>query len=314
MIRSLKQLCRSFHGSPLVSNLKQKNHRSIKEENPFLALFADGHATGPPCNTAFDSSGSAIKSSYIIFITGRCGSTLLTRLIKATQLAGDPNEYLNIDYIKRARWRGSLSAYLKEIIRRTASNGCFGLEIDWIHLRFLEPLLDFELVFPPVQTTFFYMTRRDIVAQAWSFASAKTTGVWQNYADTIASSMSHSDTIALSDKQIWHEILLILEAEMRFEQFFKRHHIKPTRIDYEMLMTSRRDVLGLMLLKLGCDLESIVAHTDQIIDQTLKIPRDQFASTLHFRSKYANLLAAVQSMRGSNYVAIQRCLERQGLV
>ncbi|MEY4352745.1 MAG: hypothetical protein RLZZ609_986 [Cyanobacteriota bacterium] len=60
--------------------------------------------------------------------------------------------------------------------------------------------------------------------------------------------MSHSGTLALSDKQICHEILLILEAEMRFEQFFKRHRIKPTRIDYEMLMTSRRDVLGLMLL------------------------------------------------------------------
>lgn len=126
--------------------------------------------------------------------------------------------------------------------------------------------------------------------------------------------ISHSVTPTLSDHEVWHEILLILEAEMRFEQFFKRHRIKPTRIDYEMLMTSRRDVLGLMLLKIGCNLESIVTHTDQLIDQTLKIPRDQFAPSLHFRCKYANLLSAVQSVRGSNYVAIQRCLKRQGLV
>ena len=79
-------------------------------------------------------------------------------------------------------------------------------------------------------------------------------------------------------------------------------------------MTSRGDILGLMLLITGCDLESIVARIDQIIDQTLKIPRDQFASTLNFRSKYANVIASFQNMRESYFVAIQRCLERQGLV
>ncbi|MFM7640673.1 MAG: Stf0 family sulfotransferase [Cyanobium sp.] len=313
MIRNLKQLYRSFQGFPRVSHLKQENDRCSKEENPFLALFADGHPVGAPRNAVFDWSGSTINASYIVFITGRCGSTLLTHLIKATQLAGDPNEYLNINYIKKARWRGSLSAYLEEIVRTTSSNGFFGFEIDWIHLRFLEPLLDFVVVFPPAHTTFFYMTRRDIVAQAWSFASAKATGVWQNYADTADPNISHSATTTISDHQIWHEILLILEAEMRFEQFFKLYRIKPTRIDYEMLMTSRRDVLGLMLLKIGCDLDSIVSHTDQIIDQTLKIPRDQFASILNFRSKYANLLSAVENVRGADYVAIQRCLKSQGL-
>jgi hypothetical protein len=94
MIRNLKQLYQSFQGFPLVSNLKQKNQRCSKEENPFLALFADGQPIGAPCNTAFDWNGSTINSSYIIFITGRCGSTLLTHLIKSTQLAGDPDEYL----------------------------------------------------------------------------------------------------------------------------------------------------------------------------------------------------------------------------
>ncbi|MFN7630500.1 MAG: Stf0 family sulfotransferase [Cyanobacteriota bacterium] len=314
MIKNLKQLYQSLQGSQLGPDHKQKNQTCIKQENPFLELFADEPATSASCKTTFDWSRSSIKSSYVIFITGRCGSTLLTRLIRATQLAGDPNEYFNVNYIKKSYSGGTLSSYLDQVVRTTSSNGSFGFEIDWIHLCFLEPLLDFDIVFPPVHTTFFYMTRRDIVAQAWSFASAKATGIWQNYAATKDVTASHSSTPALYDKDIWHEILLILEAELRFEQFFKRYRIKPTRIDYEMLMASRRDVLGLMLLKIGCDPESIVAHTDQIIDQTLKIPRDQFASILNFRCKYANLLSAVQSVRGSNYVSIQRSLKKQGLL
>jgi hypothetical protein len=104
MIRKLQLLCRSLWNDQLNSKLKPKSDRVIKEEHVFVSLFTDGHAARASRRrllTAFDSSGSAIKSSYIIFITGRCGSTLLTRLIKATQLAGDPDEYLNIDYIKR---------------------------------------------------------------------------------------------------------------------------------------------------------------------------------------------------------------------
>lgn len=281
--------------------------------NPLLSLFINRHASDETCNNTFDWSQYGIKSPYVIFFTGRCGSTLLTRLIKDTHLAGDPNEFFNIGYVKTYSPM-PLHAYLAEIVRTTSSNGFFGLEIDWIHLRFLDYILDFAGIFPPEKTTFFYMTRRDIVAQAWSFASAKATGVWQSYRATSDPHISHPTTQILDDRTIWHEIILILEAEMKFEKFFKRYRIKPTRIDYEMLMTSRRDVLGLVLLDIGCEIESIAAKTDQIVDQTLKIQRDNFDAILNFRHKHKDLLSAAENVRGSNYIAVQRSLRKRGIL
>ena len=312
MSMKLKHLVQSIHNQSAYPRFKRTSDTTIRRENPYLSLFLDSQATAETCKKTFNWDQYGIRSPYVIFITGRCGSTLLTGLIKDTHLAGDPNEHFNIASVKNFL-PISLTAYLEHMIRQTSSNGFFGVEIDWIHLGLLDPILDFAGTFPPEKTIFFYMTRRDIVAQAWSFASAKATGIWQNYLATTDSQVSPPSTLSLDDNSIWHEIMLILEAEMRFEQFFKRNRIKPTRIDYEMLITSKRDVLGLVLQKIGCDIESIAAKTDEIKDQTLKIPRDQFVSILTFRKKYADLLSTVESVRGSNYDFIQSRLRKEGI-
>lgn len=312
MSMKLKHLVPSIHNQRAYPGFKRISDRTIRRENPYLSLFLDSQATAETRPKTFNWDHYGIRSPYVIFITGRCGSTLLTHLIRDTHLAGDPNEHFNINRVKNFA-PISLTAYLEDVIRQTSSNGFFGVEIDWIHLGLLDPILDFTGTFPPEKTRFFYMTRRDIVSQAWSFASAKSTGIWQNYIATTNSEVSSPTTLSLNDNNIWHEIMLILEAEMRFEQFFKRNRIKPTRIDYEMLITSKRNVLGLVLEKIGCDIESIAAQTEQIVDKILKIPRDQFVSILTFRKKYADLLSTVERVRGSNYDLIQSRLRKQGI-
>ena len=168
-------------------------------------------------------------------------------------------------------------------------------------------------MFPNDKTTFFYMTRRDIVAQASSYATAKATGVWHHFSNKPRSAATSQGSV-LTDESIWREIILLLEAEMQMEGFFTRRAIDPIRIDYEMLIASRRDVLATVLLNIGCDVESIIATASQIVDRTDKMPGDYFAQLLAFRRRYAGLLADVQRARGSNYNAVRQSLRQSGFL
>jgi LPS sulfotransferase NodH len=310
---SIKHWFRSFLDGQFSPRLLRMRDRPIRDDNPLLSLFSDGQTIAETGAKTLDWDNYGIRSPYIIFITGRCGSTLLTHLIRDTRLAGNPTEHFNIDWVKKFSPITSAD-FLERAIREASNNGFFGFEIDWIHLRFLDPFLDFTSTFSAETTKFFYMTRRDILAQALSYASAKATGIWQNYSATTDSNVSRPTAAqALDDQAVWREIMLILESEMRFEQFFKRNRIKPIRIDYEMLIASKRDVLGLVLLNIGCDIESIAAKTDKMVDKTLKIPRDQFVFSLTFRERYADLLSSVERVRGSNHDAIQSQLRKQGI-
>ena len=47
---------------------------------------------GAPPTREFDWARSCVALPYVIFITGRCGSTLLTHLLAESGLCGNPDE------------------------------------------------------------------------------------------------------------------------------------------------------------------------------------------------------------------------------
>lgn len=276
-----------------------------RRTNPILAQFPEDLRLKNEVSY-FDWSDYGVSTPYVIFITGRCGSTLLSNLIKDTHLAGAPEEYFNVDNITRLNsvyQSKSLLSYLRDIVESSKCRGRFGTEIDWWQLKLLDSILSFTAIFPPLQTKFFYLKRRDIVAQAYSFAAAKSTGIWHHYSCTPSIDLAKPSP-SLTDQSIWREILLLLESEMKFEQFFQKNAIKPIRLDYEMIMTSRLNVLALVLLNLGCDVDSILHQADMIVDRTFKNPIDNMVQILVFRQKYSNLLTAVENVRGRSYLAI----------
>jgi len=286
-----------------------------KRANPLLAQFPEDQIAGKSAGIHFDWSEYGISTPYVIFITGRCGSTLLSNLIKDTHLAGAPEEYFNVDNISRLnrRYRAkSFLSYLQNIVESSKCRGRFGSEIDWWQLRQLDLIFGFSGIFPPAKTKFFYMTRRDIVAQAYSFAAAKSTGIWHHYSGTPTIEAGNPSP-SLTDKRIWGEIVLLLESEKQMERFFTQNAIKPIRLDYEMLMASRMNVLKLILLNLGCDVDSIIRQADITTDRTHKDPRDNSQQILAFRSKYSNLLTAVENARGCSYAAVRLQLRILGL-
>ena len=208
---------------------------------------------------AFDWTASEVAVPYIVFFTGRCGSTWLTSLIRDTGLAGNPEEFLNGDV---ARYSGienpqGLQDYFSRIVAKEKSNGRFGLEIDAERLAGVSKAVSFPSVFPRRVTKTFYMYRRDIVAQAWSWAAARKSGVWHLPATGTTGAPA---TGALpSTLDLAREIIRIRVNEELLGEFFVRNEYAPVFVEYENLVTDPNSVLFLMLSVLGVSATEISA-------------------------------------------------------
>ncbi|MFZ9201008.1 MAG: Stf0 family sulfotransferase [Opitutales bacterium] len=147
-----------------------------------------------------DARGGARAPSlrYCIASTPRSGSTLLSRTLEATGLAGVPMEYLNPAFI--GGWvrlhRGQpvkLAQYLADIeSRRTTANGVFGLKLHWAQVRYLaasgkQPVTDVARLAVGAHDRFILINRRDKLSQAISLHIANHTKVY------------HSDQLALRE-------------------------------------------------------------------------------------------------------------------
>jgi LPS sulfotransferase NodH len=274
--------------------------------NPLLAEFPQDQGDNLIVSK-FDWEKRGIHIPYVIFITGRCGSTLLSHMVKDTGLAGVPDEFFNEGFIgafSKDLSDKTFENYFDYVARKYSSNWRFGFQIDWYRLRNLEKLINFSNVFPSNRSTFYYMTRRDIVGQAWSYATAKATGVWHNFVDKSAQGDKPTPP-ALSDEAIWREIWILFEAERQMETFFSRQGIAPTRIDYEMFIADKRTVVASLLLKLGCSIETVAEATAGIGERTSKLRGEHFAQMIEFREKFSSLLIEVERLRGSEFQGLK---------
>lgn len=301
---------RRFLATFISTNSGGQPQESISDQNPYPAIFP-GHADiHPKTEEIIDWNKIAIKSTYIIFITGRRGSTLLSTLIHDTRLAGSPHEFLipaAASRLNESVQAQSVTTYLECLALSRSFGGFFGFEIDWFQLRFFTQLVDIDKLFPSDNTKFFYMTHRDIVSQAWSFATAKKTGLWHKETREPGTDANRKPPV-LCDDDIWSEIFLILEAEKQLEHFFQAHNIRPMRFDYEGLISDKRAVVGGVLQHIGCDIPSIVTKTEQLVERVERVGNICFEQFLSFQRKYADLLLEVDSMRGSDWLPIKQPL------
>ena len=269
--------------------------------NPLLSEFPETGENGF-LMTTFDWEKHGVHLPYVIFITGRCGSTLLSHMIKDTGLAGTPDEYFNEGFITsfcKDLEEKTFSNYFSHVVQKYSSGYRFGFEIDWYRLRHLEKILNVSNMFPAHRTTFFYMTRRDIVGQAWSYALAKATGVWHSFAgQTLADRPPPPE---LSDEAIWREIHILLEAERQMEAFFLRHQITPLLLDYEQFVADKRGVLASMLVSLGCSMDDVLSKVAEIADKTERMPGRQVGEIIKFKNKYMDFLVDLEPTRGAQF-------------
>ena len=265
-------------------------------------LFPDTPAGAPPLKE-FDWARSGVALPYVIFITGRCGSTLLTHLLAASGLCGNPDEFFNEEGIVELAQKLGVSdfpGYFRAIVRHSVTNRRFGFEIDPFRFQQLRELISFPEIFSPRRTVFFWMTRRNVVGQGWSYAKAKKTGLWHRFVDGSEKRLAplgNADE-AITDAEWWREVILMLMGERIMEDFFTASRITPYRLDYEMLVANRQRTVVSVLQALSCGPDEIARHLGPGTEHT---ERNRYAdwhgAMIVFCDRYRNELRYIDRRR-----------------
>jgi trehalose 2-sulfotransferase len=172
-------------------------------------------------------------ASYVICSLPRSGSSLLCDVLANTELAGAPMEFFDRGAIEtfRHNWGvGTFDEYLEALLaKKTSPNGVFGLKLLFGQLAELEGR-ELQEILPNLH--FVYITRKDHVRQAVSFARATQTEQWaSDHLTPVASPVYDGDQI--------REMLEWVERDERFwEGYFEHHSISPLRIAYENFIAS----------------------------------------------------------------------------
>lgn len=223
----------------------------------------------------------ALDRTFVFYITGRCGSTLLTRLLAKLPGIGCVDEFFNEDFIKPYLSRNpnisTIDEYFSHIRRTETGDAGFGFQIDPGRLcaLFDNNLLDEDTTLSFSRPSV-WMTRNDICAQAVSYVIAKKAHVWHDFSaesDRTSRDMPHLNSIDL-----WSEIFSILYSERWMQDRFRRHSVQPLSITYEDLVTDRAATLQKILVLLG--------QGDKINESSLEDISDAGISKLRYDGKF----------------------------
>ena len=210
-----------------------------------------------PLLSDFDWGSHGVSHAYLILMTGRCGSTWLTSILRETRLAGNPGEFFNAAVARReSDGAQGLQGYLGALASKETSNGRFGLEIDSTRLRHIEALVDWRSVFPAASTASFFLYRTNLLAQAWSWASARKSGLWHVRTYAKVPTPTVSEALPTSAELI-QEMVRIRRDEQYLGKFFDRYGYRPYYLDYESLLTELDTEIRTILRILSVDLEKI---------------------------------------------------------
>lgn len=271
--------------------------------NPISKQFLDGSLSNVDRSELVEYLADDKLNKYIIFFTGRCGSTLLTHLIKETHLCGFPDEFFNdsfIHYAFKVNGEMTFREYISWLINKHSENGYFGFEIDPMRLGWLQYFHEFKVdnLLSQENTKFIWLTRKDIVSQGFSYAMAKKRGLWHNFSNDTKEASTDVQDPELTDENVWIEIFSILADEQWMETGFQRTNVSPLRIDYETLIAERQLTLGRILNWIGITEDTIKNITFPSVDPTSKLAYDTKTMwLLGFFNRYSKILDFLQDNR-----------------
>jgi LPS sulfotransferase NodH len=222
--------------------------------------------------------------SYLICATPRSGSTLLCGLLESSGVAGHPASYFNRrglhDYaetwqISRPRDGRIDDAYVRAALAAgKTSNGVFGGRIMAETLPELiddlaaadpgSAVTDVELLSAHLgRLKFVHLQRRDVVAQAVSYAKALQTHYWHPGEDVIPGGESpHYD-----EELIGRLVAAIEKHEADWTRWFAAQSIVPYEVVYEELsadpLRTAHRVLDYLGLQVPPDRQLVIGHRRQ---------------------------------------------------
>lgn len=208
---------------------------------------------------------------YGVFGVQRSGTSLLCECLKATGVAGVPDEYL-MSWEDGAWAQDHGVATRHEFLRKvlevgTTPNGVFGIKIMWNYFpEIIEKLRQMpeyagvpqgrllQTVFPNLRCV--WMIRRDNVRQAISWAKAIQTGIYASYQ---LENQKPRRKPAFDFRLIDNLHKVILQGEIGWANYFRQCDIDPFKVFYEDLAAGREsktiEVLGYLGLEAPRDLK-----------------------------------------------------------
>jgi LPS sulfotransferase NodH len=150
--------------------------------------------------------------SYMVCALPRSGSSLLCEVLASTELAGAPAEF----------FEPTMMAAL--LARKTSPNGVFGIKAMYHQMRDTLGSTSPAEYFPNLR--YVYVTRRDRVGQAVSFARAIQTEQWTSHQPR--GKPPKFDRAQIADLLAWIE-----REERAWEDFFESEGATPLHVVYE---------------------------------------------------------------------------------
>lgn len=223
-----------------------------KLRTQFAARNQIAPLAGPP-----QPERGRIAKSYCILITPRSGSTWLSRRIERLAVLSCPDEFFNTEEFANTL-KFNPGNNIREVFDRVAAKNCtntgiFGFEISYFDLEEFEKevcLLDVM----PGERHFFYLNRRNFVAQAISLYTAVESRVFHLY--DRGGEPAPSRQVPYDDDRILYWACHILQQEYGIRRWLARNRITPVRLCYEELREDIDGAVARIADALGVDLSS----------------------------------------------------------
>ncbi len=256
----------------------------------------------PPSPVSFNAllRDAGVAKSYVIAMTGRCGSTWLATSLSQIPTAGEPMEYFSEEGLKHygtVPATGDFKEFIVSIIKAYKTGSTFGFKIDGLRLSWIERLLDFNTGSSDHFPSWVDMRRRNIVKQAMSFARAKKSGLW-HLTEGVRPGIPSED-VEVTDESIWREIEAIMRSEIVLDLQHSGSGQNPLRLVYEDLLDSRDQVIFRVLHHV---LGRIVPF-EKIEDRTRKLQsKGMDPREIRFCAENIERLASVYRQRTSTAI------------
>ncbi|GAB5376629.1 MAG: Stf0 sulfotransferase family protein [Acuticoccus sp.] len=190
-----------------------------------------------------------MPKTYLIFFTGRSGSTWLKDLCEGTGRLGRPGEIFN----RQTGPRNAdlpLDEFVPKVIARNTRGGVFGAELTFVHMRdtfgSMARVLDF---FPDLQPIF--LIREDIVLQSISGVRKRQTKIGHSHNPAAAVDNAGEAQFTYDGAAIKAGINMRMLSEKKLEAAFAEHGLDPLRLSYERNVRNPAGALNAIAERLG---------------------------------------------------------------
>lgn len=216
-----------------------------------------------------------VKHAYCLLITGRCGSTLLGKILSQLGIFGNPEEFFTEEMLPHLVSRYNTNSFdqlLPMIIDDNKRNNTFGFQIDPLRLSWILEYWDLGASIVDKSMSIAVMKRYDLLSQAYSYLSSKSSGIWHVFSSSDSSFAFSPDSIMnIADEEslnaltrrLFIELRLILQCEKDIETFLAAVDIVPVSITYEEFISDRFFCLYKLLRGLGAENDTISGLIDR---------------------------------------------------